>query len=186
VSDFKAIAGATSTLERLLRAKLGIEVDTLHPPTEITATTPPLVGIFLYRVEINPFLVNLDWKRTGSTQLAAPPCGLNLDYLITPYGPDLIEIQRTLGEVIRTFHDFPVVDASDPLLSPELAGMTEELRIVPHPMALNDMIELWKSFEKLSYRLAVTYQVSVAVIDSTLSRSVLPVQERSLDLSPLR
>jgi hypothetical protein len=185
VSDFKAIAGATKTLARLLNAKLGITVETLLPPTEITANTP-LVGLFLYRVEINPFLANLDWKRTSSTQLAAPPCGLNMHYLITPYGADLIEIQRTLGEVVRTFHDFPVIDAADPLLDPELAGMTEELRIVPHPLPLNDMFELWKSFEKLSYRLAVTYEVSVAVIDSTLTRSVLPVQERSLDLSPLR
>lgn len=185
MSDFKAISGATKTLERLLVAKLGIAVETALPPTEITATTA-LVGIFLYRVEINPFLANLDWKRASSTQLAAPPCGLNMHYLITPYGPDLIEIQKTLGEVIRTFHDFPVIDAADPLLSPELAGMTEELRIVPHPLPLNDMFELWKSFEKLSYRLAVTYQVSVAVIDSTLTRSVLPVQERNLELSALR
>ena len=185
MSDFKAISGTTKTLERLLKAKLGIAVETALPPTEITAATP-LVGIFLYRVEINPFLANLDWKRTSSTQLTAPPCGLNLHYLITPYGLDLIEIQQTLGEVIRTFHDFPVIDASDPVLAPELAGMTEELRIVPHPLPLNDMFELWKSFEKLSYRLAVTYEVSVAVIESALTRSVLPVQERSLDLSPMR
>jgi hypothetical protein len=185
VSDFKAISATTKTLERLLTAKLGIAVEAALPPTEITANTP-LVGIFLYRVELNAFLANLDWKRTSSTQLAAPPCGLNMHYLITPYGPDQIEIQKTLGEVIRTFHEFPVIDADDPLLAPELAGMTEELRIVPHPLPLNDMFELWKSFEKLSYRLALTYQVSVAVIDSTLTRSVLPVQERSLDLSPMR
>lgn len=185
MSDFKAIAGATKTLARLLNAKLGITVETLVPPTEISANTA-LVGLFLYRVEINPFLSTLDWKRTSSTQLVAPPCGLNMHYLVTPYGTDLIEIQATLGEVIRTLHDFPVIDASDPLLAPELAGMTEELRIVPHPLPLNDMFELWKSFEKLSYRLAVTYEVSVAVIDSTLARSVQPVQERALDLSPLR
>ena len=65
-------------------------------------------------------------------------------------------------------------------------GIVGELRIVPHPLPLNDMFELWKSFEKLSYRLAVTYEVSVVVIDSALTRSVLPVQERVLDLSPLR
>lgn len=185
MSDFKAISATTKTLERLLFAKLAIPVEILLPPQDIAVTTP-LIGIFLYRVEINPFLANLDWKRTSSTQLVAPPCGLNMHYLITPYGPDLVEIQKTLGEVIRTFHEYPVIDAADPLLSPDLAGMTEELRIVPHPLPLNDMFELWKSFEKASYRLAITYEVSAVLIDSSISRSVLPVQERNLELSPLR
>jgi len=185
VSDFKAIAATTRTLERLLIDKLGVAVEATLAPTEITATTA-LVGLFLYRVEINPFLANLDWKRTSSTQLAAPPIGLNMHYLITPYGPDLVEIQKTLGEVIRTFHEYPVIDAADPLLSPDLGGMTEELRIVPHPLPLNDMLDLWKGFEKLSYRLSVTYEVSAVLIDSGLSRSVMPVQERNLEVSTLR
>lgn len=185
MSDFKAIAAATKTLERLLFGKLGVAVESTLAPTEITATTA-LVGLFLYRVEINPFLANMDWKRTGATQLAAPPIGLNMHYLVTPYGPDQLEIQKTLGEVIRTFHDFPVIDAADPLLSPDLAGMTEELRIVPRPLPLNDMLELWKGFEKLSYRISVTYEVSAVLVDSTLTRSVMPVQERSLEISTLR
>lgn len=185
MSDFKAISATTKTLERLLVAKLAIPVETLLAPHDISVMTP-LVGIFLYRVEVNPFLANLDWKRTSGTQLAAPPFGLNMHYLITPYGPDLIEIQKTLGEVVRVFHDFPVVDAADPLLAPELAGMTEELRIFPHPLPLNDMLELWKSFEKVPYRLALTYEVSAVLIDSAISRSVVPVQERNLELSPGR
>jgi hypothetical protein len=185
VSDFKAISATTKTLERLLVDKLGVAVEVALPPTEITATTA-LVGLFLYRVEINPFLANMDWKRTGSTQLVAPPIGLNMHYLVTPYGPDLVEIQKTLGEIIRTFHQFPVIEAADPLLSPDLAGMTEELRIVPRPLPLNDMLELWKAFEKLSYRLSLTYEVSAVLVDSGLSRSVMPVQERHLELSTLR
>jgi hypothetical protein len=185
VSDFKAISATTKTLERLLVDKLGVAVEAALPPTEITATTA-LVGLFLYRVEINPFLANMDWKRTGSTQLVAPPIGLNMHYLVTPYGPDLVEIQKTLGEIIRTFHQFPVIEAADPLLSPDLAGMTEELRIVPRPLPLNDMLELWKAFEKLSYRLSLTYEVSAVLVDSGLSRSVMPVQERHLELSTLR
>jgi hypothetical protein len=185
VSDFKAIGATTRTLERLLVAKLGVAVEVALPPTEITATTA-LVGLFLYRVEINPFLANMDWKRTSSTQLVAPPIGLNMHYLVTPYGPDLVEIQKTLGEIIRTFHQFPVIDAADPLLSPDLAGMTEELRIVPRPLPLSDMLDLWKAFEKLSYRLSLTYEVSAVLIDSDLSRSVMPVQERHLEVSTLR
>jgi hypothetical protein len=185
MSGFKAISAATKTLEQLLVAKLGIAVEITKAPHEISSSTP-LVGIFLYRVEINPFLANLDWKRTVSSQLAAPPIGLNMHYLVTPYGPDVFEVQKTLGEVIRTFHDYPVIDAADPLLHGDLAGMTEELRIVPRPLPLNDMFELWKSFDKASYRLALTYEVSTVVIDSALTRGFMPVQERHLELSPSR
>jgi hypothetical protein len=36
--------------------------------------------------------------------------------------------------------------------------MTEELRIVPRMLPLGDMIDLWRSFDKMSYRLSVTYE----------------------------
>jgi hypothetical protein len=185
MSDFTAIKAVTETLEQLLVTELAIAVETKKAPHDISAITP-LVSLFLYRVELNPYLANLDWQRPTSTQLVAPPFGLNLHYLVTPYGPDQIEIQKTLGEVMRTFHEHAVIAAGDPVLSPDLAGMTEELRIVPHPLPMSDMSELWKSFEKVPYRLAVTYEVSAILIDSRTTRSVAPVQERNLDLSTMR
>jgi hypothetical protein len=185
MSDFTAIKAVTETLQQLLVTDLAIAVETKKAPHEISASTP-LVGLFLYRAEFNSFLANLDWQKAASTQLIAPPFGLNLQYLVTPYGPDQIEIQKTLGEVMRAFHEHRVVSAGDPALSPDLATMTEELRIVPHPLPLSDMIELWKSFEKVPYRLAATYEVSAVLIDSRITRNVMPVQERHVDLSTIR
>jgi len=185
MSDFTAIKAVTETLERLLVAELAIAVETKKAPHDISVITP-LVALFLYRVEMNSFLANLEWQKTTVTQLTAPPFGLNLHYLVTPYGPDQIEIQKTLGEVMRTFHERAVIAAGDPVLAPELATMTEELRIVPHPLALSDMFDLWKSFEKVPYRLAATYQVSAILIDSRTTRNVMPVQERHVELSTLR
>jgi hypothetical protein len=185
MSNFTAIKAVTETLEQLLTTELTIAVETKKAPHDITATSP-LVGLFLYRVEFNSFLANLDWQKASSTQLVAPPFGLNLHYLVTPYGPDQIEIQKTLGEVMRTFHEHGVISVGDPVLSPDLATMTEELRIVPHPLPLSDLIELWKSFDKVPYRLAATYEVSAILIDSLTTRNVMPVQERHVELSTLR
>ena len=112
--------------------------------------------------------------------------GLNMHYLVTPYGPDELEIQQTLGEVMRAFHERPVMLASDPLLSPDLADMTEELRIVPRMLALPEMLELWRAFEDVPFRLCVTYEVSTVLIDSRIKRNVQRVQERVLDLSARR
>lgn len=185
MSDFNAIRAVTQTLKKLLVDELTIAVEESKPPDEITGTDP-LVGLYLYRVEFNPFLANLDWKANSATTLSAPPFGLNLHYLITPYGPDQIEIQKTLGEVMQVFHDRAVIRQGDPALNPDLSTMTEELRIVPHLLPLSEMFELWKAFEKVPYRLAVTYEVSTVIIDSALTRNVQRVQERHLNLSPLR
>lgn len=186
MSDFTAIAAVTDTLKALLEQELpGLAVDTLKAPAELGGVAPK-VSLYLYRVEHNPFAANLDWHAVTDTQLVAPPVGLNLHYLITPYGPDEPEIQRTLGEVMRTFHEHALVRQGDPVLAPALATMTEELRIVPRMLSLSDMLDLWRAFEKVAYRLSVTYEVSTILLDSRVTRNVRRVQERVLDVSPLR
>ena len=184
MSDFTAIAAVTSTLKALLIQELpGLHVEETKPPVEVSSTTP-LVGLYLYRVEHNAFTANMDWQAVGATQLGAPPFGLNLHYLLTPYGADELEIQRLLGEVMRTFHERPVIRRGDAVLPVALAAMTEELRIVPRTLSLTDMLDLWNAFDDVSYRLCTTYEVSTVLIDSRVTRNVQRVQERVLDLRP--
>ena len=186
MSNFTALRAVTDTLKSLLVAQLpGITVEDKKSPAEVTAITP-LVGLYMYRVEQNAFAANLDWQATSATQLAAPPFGLNLHYLVTPYGPDEREIQQTLGEVMRAFHEHPVIRRSDPVLSPDLLDMTEELRIVPRMLPLSEMLELWGAFDKVPFRLCATYEVSTVLIDSRVSRTVERVSERVLDMSARR
>jgi len=186
VSDFTAIAAVTTTLKNLLTQELpGMAVDETKSPADQGSSTP-LVALYLYRVEHNAFTANMDWQAATATQLNAPPFGLNLHYLLTTYGPDELEIQRTLGEVMRTFHERPIVRRGDPVLAAPLAAMTEELRIVPHHLSLADMLDLWKSFDKVAYRLSVTYEVSTILIDSRSTRNVQRVQERVVDLRASR
>ena len=109
MSDFTAIAGVTTTLKNLLLQEMpGMAVDETKSPVDQGSNTP-LVALYLYRLDQNPFAANLDWQAVGATQLSAPPFGLNLHYLVTAYGPDELEIQRALGEVMRTFHERPLL-----------------------------------------------------------------------------
>ena len=59
-----------------------------------------LIHLYLFRVEQNRFFVNGDWVRSGDTVLQQAPIGLNLHYLITPYGPGQLGLQVTMGEII--------------------------------------------------------------------------------------
>jgi len=186
MSNFTAIRAVTDTLKALLGVELpGMTVEEKKPPAEISSLLPQ-VGLYLFRVEQNAFGANLDWQANSVTQMIAPPFALNLHYLVTPYGPDELEIQQTLGEVMRAFHERPVVRSDDPVLSPVLADMTEELRIVPRMLPLSEMLELWRAFEKVPFRLCATYEVSTILIDSRHTRNVQRVQERVLDVSARR
>jgi hypothetical protein len=186
MSNFTAVRAVTDTLKALLLARMpGIVVEEKKAPANIASVTP-LVGLYLYRVEHNPAGANLDWQVTTPGQLTAPPFALNLHYLVTPYGSDELEIQQTLGEVMRAFHEQPVIRASDPLLSADLVDMTEELRIVPRMLPLGEMLELWRAFDKVPFRLCATYEVSTILIDSRNVRNVERVQERVIDVSTRR
>lgn len=186
MSAFTAIRDVTRTLNALLTTEVGLTVDSDRSPAEIAVTTP-LISLFLYRIERNSSVANLRWQPGASAEhLIGPPFGLNLHYLICAYGPTQLEIQATLGEVMRVLHDHPVIRADDPVLDPNLATMTEDLRIVPHTLSLPDTMELWKSFERVPFRLSLAYEVSVVVLDSAVTRKVRRVQERSLDVGQLR
>lgn len=185
MSGFDALRAVTDTLAVLIETDLGITVDKDHSPHALSGDAA-LLNVFLYRVEPNPFLANLEWQSAGASQLIAPPLGLNLHYLFTPYGPDQPEIQRTLGELLRLFHEQPIIRVGHPALSPALASMTEELRITPHALPFADLMDLWKSFYNVPYRLSATYEVSAVLIDSRESRSVSRVQERHVELGMLR
>jgi len=186
MSGFTAIAAVTSTLRAVLEAQMpGLVVDDEHSPDEINANTPQ-VNLYLYRVEPHPFSNNLDWRAGSASQLVPPPFGVTLHYLLTPYGPNQIEIQRTLGELMRAFAEVPVVRDGDAVLAAPLAGMTEELRIVPRMLTLSDMLDLWNAFDETPYRLCATYEVSAVLIDRRGTRTVQRVQERVLDVEVQR
>jgi hypothetical protein len=178
VSDFNVITGVSKTLAAVIHNATGLAVENDKSPADDIAGN--VVHLYLYRVEQNPFFVNNDWINPSTTVLRQPPIGLNLFYLITPYGAGQLEIQKTLGEVIRVFHETAIVPPAD--LDPSLADTTEELRVFLNPLPLEEMSTFWKSFEKRSYRLSLTYKVSVVLIDSRVQRTVQRVEERNVEV----
>jgi hypothetical protein len=183
MGTFSVIRAATKTVASFLNEATGVEVDALHSPADKIDDTAALIHLYLFRVEINPFFRNNAFMRPSTTEVGAPPMGLNLFYLITPYGADQLEIQLTLGEVMSVFNDTPVIPEA--AFDAELVGTTEELRVVPHPMTHEQLTELWRSFEERSYRLALAYEVSAVLIDSSDRRDVVPVDERHIRVGTL-
>jgi Pvc16 N-terminal domain len=184
MSDFRAISGVTKSLAAFLKARTGVDVNDEKAPSDAISDSTSLIHLYLYRVEYNPFFANSDSLVVSNTVLASPPIGLNLFYLVTPYGPSQLDIQVTLGEIIRVFNDQPSIPPAN--FDPSLTNVVEELKIIPHILTLDQMTELARVFGQRHYRLSMTYEVCVVLIDSTVTSKVTRVDERHISLETLR
>ena len=176
MSGFTVIDGVTRTLAGFLEAQTGIQVNFLESPVGDLNDNQSLIHLYLYRVEVNPFFTNSDFVSPSPSELRDPPIGLNLLYLITPYGTNESQIQLTLGEIIKVLHEHSIIPPS--AFHASLADTTEELRVLPRALPLQEMTEFWRAFEQRSYRLSMTYEASAVLIDSDVSRTVSRVEER--------
>lgn len=184
MSDFRAISGVTKSLSAFLKAQTGVDVESEKAPSDTISDSNPLIHLYLYRVEYNPFFTNSEEIVTSSSVLTAPPVGLNLFYLVTPYGPTQLDIQVTLGEIIKVFNDSPAIPPAN--YDPSLTNVIEELKVIPHMLTLDLMTELARVFGQRHYRLSMTYEVCVALVDSAMTRNVTRVDERVLKVRQLR
>ena len=200
MSDFRAIGGASATLQTLLADRMEQPFGT---PVPVTIGTPPFtardneqraedarVNLFLYRVTENGYLQNQEIPgRAPSGAYGHPPLSLNLHYLVTGYGTaevraglatlfDDSTAQFVLGSAMRVLHDIPII--TDSVRTQRAPSGS----IVLH-QSLRDEFEHMKiSLEPLTlediskvwtalalrYRLSAAYVVNVVQIESRRAR----------------
>lgn len=217
MSNALAIAAVTATLRNLLDQELGADVAgtqiTTRPPDRArNGATGNQVNLFLYHASVNPAWRNTDlpWRvRPG--EVAPTPLPLNLYYLLTAYSGEndddidditdpnhLLGSHRLLGQAMRVLHDHPVLVADEiaaALPADDLLhypyDQVENVRITPQPLSLDEVSKVWAGFQT-NYRLSMTYEVSVVLIESLRARrAALPVLRRgpedrgaTIDLGP--
>ncbi|NOY64093.1 MAG: DUF4255 domain-containing protein [Nitrospirae bacterium] len=173
MADFTVIGDVGETLKKLLDSDelwSGISPRpdiTFKSPYEIKedSGSPNKVSIFLYHIEDNRYMRNLEPERVDDSTLKMPPVTLDLYYLITPYSDDKTQEKIILGKVIQIFHDNAVLTGS--VLQGALSGTDTELKLLFNPLSIDDMTKLWSAFQDVPYRLSVTYMVTPVRIDST-------------------
>lgn len=179
MSASTAIGMVSESLRNLLLGEMQ-----LHPPVEVTILAPDesasnrRINLFLYQVQENAALKNLDWqvKPGHATTLMPPPLSLNLFYLLTPYAPNDPQTGNAtahaiLGEAMRVFYEHPVVPQE--YLEDGLLEAREQLRIVQNTLDMEELARVWSTFTQ-PLRLSVLYQVSVVQLDA------LPARERPM------
>lgn len=210
MSNFLALATATSTLQRLLQAAVEVDVDggivtTLRPDASTEGL--PSVGANLYLYQVTP---NAQWRNTdlptrtsGGRVVQRPHLALDLQYLLTFYGDEAtLEPQRVMGSALRALTARPMLTramvqatldaarASDPdhyLLGSDLPAALESIKLTAVPLSLEELSKLWSVFFQTPYTLSMAYQGTVVLLeaDETPSRP-LPVRSRNIGVFPFQ
>lgn len=187
MSASTAIGSVSESLRNLLLGEMQ-----LTPPVPVTLLAPDESGggqrrinLFLYKVQENAFLRNLDWQVSpaDSSQLVPPPLSLNLFYLLTPHAVNDPNVgnarsHEILGEAMRVFSEFPIVPSEH--LAGDLDQAREQVKISQNGLDMEELSQVWSTFSE-PFRLTVMYEVSVVQLDkSAASQRALPPRVRQL------
>lgn len=195
MSASTAIGMVSESLRNLL---LGEGLLKLAPDMGVTILAPdeagdlPRVNLFLYKVQENSILKNMDWQvRPGEPDtLVPPPLSLNLFYLMTPYAATDMETgnitaHEILGEAMRIFYENPIIPEIH--LAPGLINSREQIKIMLNTLDLDELSWVWNTSSQ-PFRLSVLYEVSVVQLDMLsesereMATRVRPGQIRVLDV----
>lgn len=166
------IRAVSESLRRLIRSEVSeLRAESavvFESPAEIDSQGENKLSLYLYQMAVNPYLRNLPGTLTrqagrgpGPVSLRAvpPPLVVNLVYIMVPYAKSA-ELELVLADKLAgLFHDVGAL--AGPLLDPVLrATGNTTLSIVPEPMTMDSVRNLWAAFPGKPYKLTQVYLVS--------------------------
>lgn len=201
MSNSLAIAAVTATIRNILNKAaqpLPFDPDPDSDLNDVICTTKPpdkarptegqnQLNLFLYQTSWSAALRNADIAgQVRPNETGMPPVALCLYYLITAYGKNSDDLlaHRVLGRAVSLLYDRAVLlpaEIQAALTGADLSRQIEHVRITPHTISGEELSKLWAVFQT-PYRISVTYEVSVVLIDSVRrTRAPLPVVVRGAE-----
>ena len=129
------------------------------------------ITLLLYRVSVNEH--SRQPRGAALSRSGIAPLTLDLHYLLTAWGPTALDEQLTFTWALRQLHEHPILDASS--LSPEAGWARDEtVQIVPHELALEDLMRIWDALDP-GYRLSASYIARLVTLDAEELAEFKPV-----------
>jgi hypothetical protein len=204
VSNPTAVTGALCSLfgkiSTMQSALADLRVTAVPPDQAGTDVSTSALNVFLYQVATNAAWRNMNVPRqvpAGSIASPAPdipPVALDLNYLITAYGKDNDDTLAhvALAQAVSLLADNACLSPQliqQATVNPAITGIDlyqqmERVRLTPKPLTVEEISKLWTIFQA-KYRISVSYQASVVLIDSAQpSRAPLPVISFTIAAGP--
>lgn len=192
MSDYRAIAGVTGSLQQFLHGPLtsavpGTTVRTGPPSASLLTGSTAAVNVFLYQVNPNPSWRNaeLPVRRGDGSVVRRPQAALDLFYLLSFYGEESKMVpQLLLGAAVSALHARPNLELDSipefldgkSLKNCGLAEQAEVIKFTLIPLSHEELSRLWSVFFQVPYTLSVAYQCSVVLVEADLTpEPALPV-----------
>jgi hypothetical protein len=207
MSDFRAVATVTATLQHVMQAAVqtdvpGATVTAVRPGEGASANLPVLgINLFLYQLSHRGHRANddLPTRRGEGSAVQQPVAPVELHYLLSCYGDDLqLEPQRLLGSAIAFLNAQPqltraqiqaVVDdpANTFLAGSDLPGQIDLVRFSPMNLTLDELSRLWSVFLQTHYVLSTTFKAATVLLDRPIRTVIaLPVRDVRVGATVLR
>jgi hypothetical protein len=138
-------------------------------PTDTARDAANRLSLWLYFIAENEFVKNTPPLRIADNREQFPPLGLDLYYLLTPFGPSAEADLLILGRSVQAMYDNGRTTLID-----TTADVAEDLSINLFRRTLDELSRVWEALQE-PYRLSVCYQVRITRVDSTLVTPVSPV-----------
>ena len=179
MSNNAAIAAVTATLTNMIQA--AVAADATVGSGKVTARPPDRarqgaagnqVNLFLYRTSIDAAWRNQDPPSIRPGESGQPPLPLVLSYLITGVRRERRRDLRAPPARDRhgVMNDKPLLSRRRSQRAPapgsDLENQVERVRITPDPRPQDEISRMWATFGT-GYRLSVSYDAAVVLIDST-------------------
>jgi hypothetical protein len=177
VSKSRAIGAVSESIRDLLEKEMDPSCPVSVAPLDVSVTTitGKRVNLFLYKIDENASLKNMDLPGLGHPRAyGRPPLALDLHYLMTAFGEteeDQIETQQILGEAMRVMHNHAIILGN--VLDPDLQNEREHVKLYLEALSLEELSKIWSASTK-PYRTSVGYLVTVIQIESKLPRKYAP------------
>ena len=168
LGDLNTISDVTQSLSDLLK-DLDVTLDSpANLPTSSNGNDGfAAVNLYLYQVSENQYTKNQPWVTQPHGVQVYPPLALNLYYLLTPYASDPLSAHRVLTHAMQMLYVHSTLTGAD--LPAALRLSVERLTINLCQMSLEELTRIWNALQT-PYRLCVSYEVRVVLIESMLER----------------
>lgn len=207
MSDFRALATVTATLQHVLQTAMqadvpGATVTTVRPGEDTSANLPTTgINLFLYQLSHKGSRANddLPTQRGDGRTVRRATAPVELHYLLSCYGDDLkLEPQRLLGSAVAFLNAQPQLTRgqiqtvlADPansfIAGSDLAEQVDLVRFSPTNLSFDELSRLWSIFLQTHYVLSTTFKASTVILERPVATvSALPVRQLGLSASPVR
>lgn len=134
--------------------------------------------LYLYRVAESSHSKNADRREVSATHYRRPPLVLDLYYLLTAHpanggdgGAEPQDPHLILGRAMQILHDNTVLEGGED---------GERAYVSMYPQSMEELADVWNTFQNESFLLSVSYLVGPVVIESTTEERVHRVVERRI------